>query len=125
MKNWREVESKIKNSKHAVILSHRSPDGDSVGSSLALYHFLKNYISHVQVITPDPAPKFLSWLNGFDAIANYQENETLVNQELQKADLICCLRTRRRIGNRGIARRTLRPRPPRREPRPVALAYIQ
>ena len=91
MKNWREVESKIKNSKHAVILSHRSPDGDSVGSSLALYHFLKNYISHVQVITPDPAPKFLSCLNGFDAIANYQENETLVNQELQKADLICCL----------------------------------
>ena len=77
MKNWREVESKIKNSKHAVILSHRSPDGDSVGSSLALYHFLKNYISHVQVITPDPAPKFLSCLNGFDAIANYQENEML------------------------------------------------
>ena len=91
MKNWREVESKIKNSKHTVILSHRSPDGDSVGSSLALYHYLKNYIGHVQVITPDPAPKFLSWLSGFDTILNYQENEAIVNQELQKADLICCL----------------------------------
>ena len=91
MKNWNEVEGRIKSSKHTVILSHRSPDGDSVGSSLALYHYLKNYIGHVQVITPDPAPKFLSWLSGFDSILNYQENEILVNQELQKADLICCL----------------------------------
>lgn len=91
MKNWSEVEGKIKTSTHAVILSHRSPDGDSVGSSLALYHYLKNFIDHVQVITPDPAPKFLSWLNGFDTILNYQSDAIQVNEELEKADLICCL----------------------------------
>lgn len=91
MKNWKEVEGKIKSSQHAVILSHRSPDGDSVGSSLALYHFLKNFVGHVQVITPDPAPKFINWLDGFDTILNYQDNDVGVNQELEKADLICCL----------------------------------
>ena len=91
MKNWNEVERRIQTSKHVVILSHRSPDGDSVGSSLALYHYLKNFIDHVQVITPDPAPKFLAWLNGYDTILNYQSHEKQVNEELQKADLICCL----------------------------------
>jgi len=91
MKNWKEVAEKVQKSKHAVILSHRSPDGDSVGSSLALYHYLKNFVDHVQVITPDPAPMFLSWLNGFDTILNYQNHENAVNEELQKADLICCL----------------------------------
>jgi phosphoesterase RecJ-like protein len=91
MKNWTEVEDIISKSKRVVILSHRSPDGDSVGSSLALYHYLTNFISHVQVITPDPAPKFLSWLAGFETILNYQENEQKINQELQEADLICCL----------------------------------
>ena len=91
MKNWNEVEKRIQTSKHVVILSHRSPDGDSVGSSLALHHYLKNFIDHVQVITPDPAPKFLAWLNGYDTILNYQSHEKQVNEELQKADLICCL----------------------------------
>ena len=91
MRNWKEVEGKIKSSQHVVIVSHRSPDGDSVGSSLALYHFLKNFVDHVQVITPDPAPKFISWLDGFDTILNYQDNDLEVNQELEKADLICCL----------------------------------
>ena len=91
MKNWKEVEERIKNSKHAVILSHRSPDGDSVGSSLAMYHYLKNFINRVQVITPDPAPKFLAWINGFEKMVNYQDHKEIVNQELQNADLICCL----------------------------------
>lgn len=91
MKDWKEVKNQIEKSKHTVILSHRSPDGDSVGSSLALYHFLKNFIGEVQVITPDPAPKFLAWLDGFDSIINNQDGQELVDQQLLKADLICCL----------------------------------
>lgn len=91
MKNWKEVEERIRKSKHAVILSHRSPDGDSVGSSLAMYHYLKNFIDRVQVITPDPAPKFLAWISGFEKMVNYLDHEEIVNQELQNADLICCL----------------------------------
>lgn len=91
MKNWKEVEEKIKGSKKAVILSHRSPDGDSVGSSLGLYHFLKHYIPQVQVITPDPFPKFISWLSGADTILNYENDTEQVEELLQEADLVCCL----------------------------------
>ncbi len=105
MKNWKEVESRIKSSAHTVIVSHRSPDGDSIGSSLALYYYLKNFIGHVQVITPDPAPQFLSWLSGFDTILNYQENKNAVNEELKKADLLCCLdfNTPSRMGDLELA----------------------
>ena len=31
----------LKEAKQVVITAHKSPDGDSIGSSLALYHYLK------------------------------------------------------------------------------------
>ncbi|MBL4709781.1 MAG: bifunctional oligoribonuclease/PAP phosphatase NrnA [Flavobacteriales bacterium] len=101
MKNWEALKAQIGKSTKAVILSHRSPDGDSIGSSLALYHYLKNYIEDVQVITPDPAPKFLSWIKGFDLMLNYEKKETLCTEKLKEADLICCLdfNTPSRMGN--------------------------
>ena len=86
-----QLKQQIQNSKKAVILSHRSPDGDSIGSSLAIYHYLKNYITDVKVITPDPAPKFINWLEGFDLIISYDQNIDLANEDLKSADLIFCL----------------------------------
>jgi phosphoesterase RecJ-like protein len=81
----------IKQYQQAVILSHRSPDGDSVGSSLALFHYLKFLGLSVQVITPDPAPDFLSWLKGFDEIVNYEQQAAKAENGIAEAELIFCL----------------------------------
>lgn len=86
-----ELKERITKAKSAVILSHRSPDGDSVGSSLAMYGYLKNYLPEVQVITPDKAPKFLNWLPNFDSIINYEENKKEAEKKLVAANLIVCL----------------------------------
>ena len=50
---WFERADKI------VIVSHVSPDGDAIGSSLGLYHFLDSQEKTVNVIVPNAFPDFL------------------------------------------------------------------
>jgi phosphoesterase RecJ-like protein len=45
-----------------VILTHYNPDGDAIGSSLGLKHYLKAKGIHAEVIVPNDFPKFLKWM---------------------------------------------------------------
>ena len=54
----------IKKSNNIVIVTHYNPDGDAMGSSLALYNFLIKIEKDVTVITPNEYPEFLHWLPG-------------------------------------------------------------
>lgn len=45
-----------------VILTHYNPDGDAIGSSLGLKHFLRNKGIEAEVIVPNDYPKFLKWM---------------------------------------------------------------
>ena len=45
-----------------VITTHRGPDGDAMGSSLALYQVLIAQGYEVKVVVPNSYPKFLHWL---------------------------------------------------------------
>jgi len=101
MQNWKEVESLFEAKKEVVILSHRSPDGDSIGSSLGVAEFLEQKSQNVQVITPDPAPTFLNWLKGFDRIINFEKHTEEVKEKIKNAEVIVCLdfNTLSRIGS--------------------------
>jgi phosphoesterase RecJ-like protein len=81
----------IAESKDCVIIAHKSPDGDSVGSSLGLYHYLKEKGLNVRICHPDPAPLFLHWLTGAESILNAEEHKDEVKGFMEKADLIFCL----------------------------------
>jgi len=48
----------IKKSKNIVIVTHENPDGDAVGSSLAMYHALKGLKKNVDIIIPEYAKCF-------------------------------------------------------------------
>jgi len=67
MLNSKEIE-KIKEllleKKKIVITTHYNPDGDAMGSSLGLYHFLKAKKHNVTIITPNSWPSFLDWMPG-------------------------------------------------------------
>jgi bifunctional oligoribonuclease and PAP phosphatase NrnA len=86
-----QIVEKLKSSKNIVITAHISPDGDSIGSSLALYHFCKALNLSVTVCHPDSAPMFLSWLDGFNQILNYDKHTDKIDILLAEADLIFCL----------------------------------
>lgn len=74
-----------------VITSHKSPDGDSIGSSLALYHILKKWGRNVQIVHPDPAPGFLHWVAGQEQIIDFETKKEQAKAAIQAADLIFCL----------------------------------
>lgn len=77
--------------KNVVICTHTSPDGDAIGSSLALSEYLKKKGKFVTVIVPNYFPDFLKWMNGADKIMLYDRSRSIANGIINKADLICCL----------------------------------
>ena len=76
---------------NVVIVSHVSPDGDAIGSSLGLSHFLTSMNKKTQVIVPNIFPDFLKWMPDANRIWVYDQNPEKAHEAIQKADLICCL----------------------------------
>ncbi len=74
-----------------VILTHIGPDGDAIGSSLALCNYLKDKGKTAVVIIPDHAPDFLSWMPGFENVMVFAESPDECEQLVCRADVICCL----------------------------------
>jgi len=74
------------------IVTHANPDGDSAGSSLGLYGFLKGEgYRNVTVITPDPLPRFLHWLPWCEDMVVARENPDLAAKAIGEASLVFCL----------------------------------
>ena len=59
-----QLKELINNPKKIVITTHRSSDGDAIGSSLGLYHLLKQLGHTVTIITPNKYAEFLHWMPG-------------------------------------------------------------
>ncbi|MDF1550865.1 MAG: DHH family phosphoesterase, partial [Bacteroidales bacterium] len=57
----KEIGNCIKKDSKIAIFGHVNPDGDAVGSTLGLYHYLKYKVADVQVIMPNDFPDFLKW----------------------------------------------------------------
>ena len=57
-----EAKECILKAKQIVIVPHAGPDGDAVGSSLALMRYLKKLSKQVKAICPNAYPKFLTWI---------------------------------------------------------------
>ena len=51
-----------------LIISHQRPDGDSCGSSLALFHYLKTSGKNVAIFMADQPPSYFSFLPGLEVI---------------------------------------------------------
>ena len=74
-----------------TIIPHTSPDGDAIGSTLGLYHFLKNQGHDVQVIAPTDFPDFLKWMPEADQILIYPNQESRAEQRIAYSSLIFTL----------------------------------
>ena len=82
---WFERADKI------VIVSHVSPDGDAIGSSLGLAQFLDSQDKTVNVIVPNAFPDFLKWMPGSKDILLYDRYKEFADKLIIEADIICCL----------------------------------
>lgn len=78
-------------SKNIVITTHHKPDGDAMGSTLALYNFFLAIGVKSTVITPTDYADFLSWMPGNDNVIIYENEVEKSNTLVSEADFIFCL----------------------------------
>ncbi|GAA4813568.1 bifunctional oligoribonuclease/PAP phosphatase NrnA [Litoribaculum gwangyangense] len=74
-----------------VIVTHKNPDGDAIGSSLGLYHYLLKASQQVSVLVPNDYPTFLKWMPGNDAILKHDSQTVECNTLIDEADVIFAL----------------------------------
>ena len=89
--NIDHVEKWFEKADKLVIVSHVSPDGDAIGSSLGLYHFLLSQDKTVHVIVPNAFPDFLKWMPGAKDIIQYNRYKEFADKLINEADVLCVL----------------------------------
>ena len=75
----------------AVITAHQKPDGDAMGSTLGLYHFLKQLGHEVTVISPTNWAQFLDWMPGVEQVIDFEANKNVASEIVAAADYVFCL----------------------------------
>lgn len=91
MTEIQQIKALLNSPKDVVILSHRNPDGDAIGSSLALAHFLRKLRHIVTIVLPSECPTNFKYLPGFEDILIYDLNQDLARQKIEDAKLLFCL----------------------------------
>lgn len=86
-----EIEKILKTPQQIVLTVHTNPDGDAIGSSLALYHFLRKIDHQVTIIAPNHFPEFLNWLPGAENILVFEQDASGSREVLEQATLLFCL----------------------------------
>ena len=76
--------------KSVVICAHVNPDGDAIGSSLALKHYIERKGKEATVIVPNLFPDFLKWMPGADSILIYTnaKHKEQIKSAIGKTDLV-------------------------------------
>jgi bifunctional oligoribonuclease and PAP phosphatase NrnA len=85
------LKTALSRKKNIAIVTHWSPDGDAMGSSLGLAQFLKKKGHTVSVVVPNEYPAFLYWMKGHKQVIDAQKNGKKAKNILQKVDFIFCL----------------------------------
>ena len=86
-----EIQNLLTPDHKIVILTHYNPDGDAIGSSLALKHFLAAKGLNADVIVPNDFPKFLKWMPGAKQIIIADYKRKIAGEAIYNADLIFVL----------------------------------
>ncbi len=91
MENKTEILKLLNHPKDVVIFSHRNPDGDALGSSLAMLHYLTSMHHSVKIIFPSEFPLNFSWMPGCENVIIYDMDPQACKEAIHRAGLIFCL----------------------------------
>lgn len=86
-----DIKHLLSSPKKIVIVPHKNPDGDAIGSTLGLYHYLKKGNHQAQIITPNDYPSFLKWIPEEHTILKYDSETKKCNAIIREADIIFTL----------------------------------
>ena len=71
-----------------VLTCHAGPDGDALGSTLGMAHYLRELGKEALVIVPDAFPDFLAWMPGAQEILRFDKQRDKAELMLSMADVI-------------------------------------
>ena len=78
-----QIWSSIQHAHSIIIISHRNPDADSIGSNLALYELLTKHGKNVTPVCVDPMPQEVKFLKNIEKFE--------LDFDPNKIDLIICV----------------------------------
>ena len=87
----KEIKELLSTPKNIVIVPHRNPDGDAIGASLAVYHYLTNKGHNATVISPNDYPDFLKWLPGSKEAYKFDMQNRQAKAAIDEASIIFLL----------------------------------
>lgn len=88
---YQQIKDVLPGKKNIVIQMHINPDGDAVGASLGLSHYLNKLGYNNTVIAPNLFPSFLRWMPGASSIVNATERPHIAQRLYDNSDLIFVL----------------------------------
>nr|HMP32224.1 DHH family phosphoesterase [Saprospiraceae bacterium] len=88
MTEIQQIKSLLSSPKDIVIVSHRNPDGDAIGSSLALQFFLKKLMHSVSIVLPSECPPMFDFLEGIKDILIFDLDPLSVKNVISKSKII-------------------------------------
>lgn len=91
MNNFDELKVLLSQPKRIVLLPHRNPDGDAIGSTLAMSHYLTKKGHDCNIVSPNDFPKFLKWMDGAKNIHIAEYNPGNSRRLIESAELIFIL----------------------------------
>lgn len=91
LKQFIELQSFLDTPKNIVIIGHRNPDGDAMGATLGLYHYLKKKGHNPTVVVPNEYPKFLHWLPGSENTYRFDWQNSQSQRAINASDIIFLL----------------------------------
>jgi len=87
-KYTKELSNLLFHSGNILFVCHINPDGDAIGSQLALYHYLASKGIYAEMISPNWLQEFLKWMDGAEKINNYIREREKCKKLIENADLI-------------------------------------
>lgn len=87
----KEIKELLSSPKNIVIVPHRNPDGDAIGSALAVNHYLNNKGHNATVVAPNDYPDFLKWLPGSKDVLKFDMQNRQSKAAIEEASIIFLL----------------------------------
>ena len=90
-KYTKELSNHFSSSENILLICHINPDGDAIGSQLALYQYLTSKGKNVSMMSPNYLQEFLKWMDGAELINIFIKEQKKCRKLIEEADLIIML----------------------------------
>jgi len=87
--SFRELAKRIELAQTFVLTAHINPDGDAIGSEIALFHYLKGLNKSVHILNISATPSSFDFLQGSAAVQKYISEQH--GFYVDSCDLLICL----------------------------------